>query len=280
MNLNELKQEIPFQWRVQGKLKGGAMVNILAYITARDAEELLDKVVGPAKWKDEYKEIDRKLFCGVSILCDNEWVTKWDCGSESNVEKEKGQVSDAFKRACVKWGIGRFLYNKDPIRLPSKDGKSAVDNQGNRIWDLTKHCNGMSGAKVLIKKPRIYHPAINPDCSDSEYRNQLSQLALTLHKQLGHKDNITFTDNDSTEEIELLVIDYKDELNEKVSIEYTTDQLTMNKNVKSVKALTEFHKILQKKGYDTKSALKLLTIKKKELEAKNTEADKILEGSK
>lgn len=44
------------------------------------------------------------------------------CGAETNVEKEKGEASDSFKRACFCWGIGRelytapFLWVKDPER--------------------------------------------------------------------------------------------------------------------------------------------------------------------
>ena len=33
-----------------------------------------------------------------------------DVGTESYTEKEKGQASDSFKRACVSLGIGRELY--------------------------------------------------------------------------------------------------------------------------------------------------------------------------
>jgi hypothetical protein len=40
-------------------------------------------------------------------------VSKMDCGTESNVEKQKGEASDAFKRAAVQFGIGRDLYNLD-----------------------------------------------------------------------------------------------------------------------------------------------------------------------
>jgi hypothetical protein len=38
------------------------------------------------------------------------WIMKEDVGVESKTEKEKGQASDAFKRACFNWGIGRELY--------------------------------------------------------------------------------------------------------------------------------------------------------------------------
>ena len=73
---------------------------------------LLDEVVGATNWKREHELINGNLFCTVSIWDDEkkEWVSKQDVGVESNTEKEKGQASDAFKRACVNWGIGRELY--------------------------------------------------------------------------------------------------------------------------------------------------------------------------
>jgi hypothetical protein len=62
-------------------------------------------------------------MCKVGILVDGHWVWKSDTGSESNVEKDKGHASDAFKRACVAWGIGRFLYRLDIQQIPTKEYK-------------------------------------------------------------------------------------------------------------------------------------------------------------
>ncbi len=52
------------------------------------------------------------LYCTISIWDDDkkQWVSKMDVGTESYTEKEKGQASDSFKRACVSLGIGRELY--------------------------------------------------------------------------------------------------------------------------------------------------------------------------
>ncbi len=47
--------------------------------------------------------------------------------SNDNVEEEttsKGETSDAFKRACVQWGIGRFLYEKDIIWISNEEYQS------------------------------------------------------------------------------------------------------------------------------------------------------------
>lgn len=87
-------------------------VSLLMYKDARVDMRLLDEVVGVMNWKREHEVINGNLYCTVSIWDEakKEWVSKQDVGVESNTEKEKGQASDAFKRACFNWGIGRELY--------------------------------------------------------------------------------------------------------------------------------------------------------------------------
>lgn len=85
--------------------------SLLMYKNARVDMTLLDEVVGAQNWERRHELINGNLFCTVSVRDDNgQWVAKQDVGTESNTEKEKGQASDAFKRACVNWGIGRELY--------------------------------------------------------------------------------------------------------------------------------------------------------------------------
>ncbi len=87
------------------------------------------------------------LIAGIGIKTGEHWVWKWDTGSESNMEAEKGHMSDAFKRAAVKWGVGRFLYDlpiqyvkADTIKT-SSNFPNPVDDNGQRIYDLTKYIN-------------------------------------------------------------------------------------------------------------------------------------------
>lgn len=147
MDLTKLKKEIPHKWRVQMFSKNKPSAQCVAYIDARDVMDTLDKVVGAENWQDDYKLIDGKLLAGIGIKCGNEWIWKWDTGTESNMEKEKGQMSDAFKRAGVKWGIGRFLYDLPIQYLPANEKKTqsnfpyVVDEQGKQVWDITKHIN-------------------------------------------------------------------------------------------------------------------------------------------
>lgn len=97
-------------WRVgsttQDKSKGMA----LAYLDARDVMERLDLVCGPAGWQCDYPHANGKTVCRIGIKAADEWIWKADGAGDTDVEAEKGALSDAFKRAAVRWGIGRYLY--------------------------------------------------------------------------------------------------------------------------------------------------------------------------
>jgi hypothetical protein len=85
---------------------------MLAYVDARYVQDRLDDVIGAENWSNSFEVIDNTLFCAITVVFpDGKVVTKTDCGTESNVEKEKGEASDAFKRAAVMLGIGRDLYD-------------------------------------------------------------------------------------------------------------------------------------------------------------------------
>lgn len=97
--------------------------SLLLYKDARCDMKILDETVGPENWKRSHELINGNLFCNVSLWDEGkkEWVTKQDVGTESYTEKEKGQASDAFKRACFNWGIGRELYTAPFIWIKSEN---------------------------------------------------------------------------------------------------------------------------------------------------------------
>ena len=65
---------------------------LLLYKNARVDMDLLDETVGAGNWQRDHKELKGNIYCGVSIWDETkkQWITKWDCGTESNTEKEKG----------------------------------------------------------------------------------------------------------------------------------------------------------------------------------------------
>lgn len=104
--------------------------SLLLYKDARCDMRILDETFGAMSWKRSHEIIDGNLYCTVSVLSDvGEWVSKQDVGVESFTEKEKGQASDSFKRACVNWGIGRELYTSPFIWVNHAD-KEAYQKNG------------------------------------------------------------------------------------------------------------------------------------------------------
>lgn len=114
-------------------------LTLLLYKDARCDMNILDEVVGPMGWKREHNMIGDRLYCTVSIQGDNgEWVSKQDVGTESYTEKEKGQASDSFKRACFNWGIGRELYTAPFIWVSSKDCSITKNGNSFKCFDKFK----------------------------------------------------------------------------------------------------------------------------------------------
>ena len=104
------------EWRIgrSGIKDGKIWATCLAYVTARAIMARLDEIVGPSGWKNEapreWSQGAPGVVMGLSIRLGNEWVTKWDGADQPDTEPVKGGFSNAFKRAAVLWGIGRYLY--------------------------------------------------------------------------------------------------------------------------------------------------------------------------
>ena len=78
--------------------------------------------------KEKHSEYKGNLYCAVGIKDEaGNWIWKEDCGTESYSDKEKGEASDSFKRACFNWGIGRELYTAPFIWIKAEDIKSKYD---------------------------------------------------------------------------------------------------------------------------------------------------------
>ncbi len=130
----ELKLNTPLNideidFRVQSINKGG-YATILAYKDARVDMNRLDAVYGVEYWQKKYDLIDGKLFCSIGIYNKviQQWIWKQDVGTESMAEKEKGEASDASKRACFNLGIGRELYDYPVIQIKLNANEFEVKN--------------------------------------------------------------------------------------------------------------------------------------------------------
>jgi hypothetical protein len=107
-------------------------LSLLLYKDARVDMKILDEVYGANNWQRKHEVIGNNLYCIVSIWDEDkkQWVSKMDVGTKSRTEMEKGESSDAFKRACVNWGIGRELYTAPFIWVGA--AKCSIQNKDNR----------------------------------------------------------------------------------------------------------------------------------------------------
>lgn len=148
MIISDLKKPFPptaISWRVGATNSDKSKGIALAYLTARDVMDRLDSVCGPENWQCEYPFPG---CCRVGIKCGDEWVWKANgvgdavirdgAKEEEQSMKEKGNYSDAFKRAAVLWGIGQYLYDLPNawVDLEQK-GRSQVITKEAKA-DLTK----------------------------------------------------------------------------------------------------------------------------------------------
>ncbi len=124
-------------WRIGSTTADKSKGMALAYLDARAVMDRLDEVCGVENWQCRYSHAGQKTVCDIGIAVratltkdeqfSIEWVWKADGAGDSDIEAEKGALSDAFKRAGVRWGIGRYLYDLDSpwVELEAK-GRSHV----------------------------------------------------------------------------------------------------------------------------------------------------------
>lgn len=205
-------------WRAQSMTGDGTKAMALAYIDARDVMDRLDEVVLPENWQDRYEFHGPRTICYLSIRIDGEWITKADGAGDSDVEAEKGAISDALKRAAVKWGIGRYLYSLDAPWVPceSKEGankklywkrwtadpwsfvkgapRASAAAMKRGLADVTKDlldCHNGADADRLAK---VWKAIMDRDGWSADYRNEVAKLFADRRKTLANGNGRTSDD--------------------------------------------------------------------------------------
>jgi hypothetical protein len=173
--------------------------SLLLYKTARVDRAILDEEFGQMSWQNDFKVVDGKMYGGIGVYSNDlsEWIWKWDCGTESNTEAEKGQASDCFKRAGFKWGIGVELYTAPFIFIQCETVKNGnryelvnkyvkyqvleigyadngdinklkiIDDKGNTVFEL---------GKKITQKKKEPETKINPDAEFYEIVKNIDNI--------------------------------------------------------------------------------------------------------
>ena len=172
--------------------------SILLYKNARCDMNILDETVGEMNWQRDHKEIKGNMYAGIGIwdTVKEIWVWKWDCGTESYTEGEKGEASDSFKRAGFNWGIGRELYTApfiwmkaDQINLADKNGKKTTYDSF-KVEDIEYKDGKISYLKVVDNKTKaIFLYGKSRALKDENINDLISEEEFQIITELIRKAN-------------------------------------------------------------------------------------------
>ena len=189
-------------WRLGQTNKAKTKAMMLVYIDARDVMDRLDEVFG-LDWQDEYKEVKGRIICTITV----NGVSKSDGAGDTDFEAEKGGLSDAFKRAAVKWGVGRYLYDarKYNTWIPYSDEKKYTLYEDNKE-QLDRVARLLSGWEMT--------PAEKAKATKEANKEKSSELNETAKKTLewlkGLKRELTVQENTKVEGLLLELGSYKE----------------------------------------------------------------------
>ena len=113
------------EWRVQSQTSTGKLI-VVPYINNRCVMHRFDAAFLPENWTSEFREISNGFICRLTVTINDREVYREDGASKTNIEPEKGGISDAMKRAAVQFGLGRCLYDYPRVMIEC-DGKFIPD---------------------------------------------------------------------------------------------------------------------------------------------------------
>lgn len=212
---------------------------ILLYKNARCDMNILDESVGPLNWQRDHKELKGNMYAGISIfdVTKGMWVTKWDCGTESFTEAEKGEASDSFKRAGFNWGIGRELYTAPFIWFKAEQLKNHAQDDRSGKWRCTDSFsveaveytgNKISYLKIVDNKSKeVYTWGRSRDLQPENVNDLINEEEYAMLEQLIKDANVN---------VDRLLLQYK------------VNSLMLLKKVQYTSLVNKLNKAIAEKG--------------------------------
>lgn len=162
-------------WRIGSTNKEKTKGLALAYLDARDVMERLDEVVGPENWQCRYPHANGKTCCEIGIYSERLCAMVWKANGagDTDVEGNKGAFSDAFKRAAVLWGIGRYLYDLGNtwVEVEAKGRSTVIKDSEKAKLNRALHNLGEAKKPAPPKEP-------DPFVEDDDTLTEKYQAAL------------------------------------------------------------------------------------------------------
>ena len=189
----------PNNTRVNIERNGQRVAGCMAHIDARQVMNRLDEAVGAGQWYDAYQPsaIAGGVECALTVM----GVTKTDVGTPSDQDPVKGAYSDALKRAAVKFGVGRHLYDIPTQWLPfdgwkitgqpevtgkqspQKKQPQPQQKQSQPQQEQTQATNGkQNGPRVTASMLRELH-ALGTSIHKKEWNTERAKMSAAFGKE-------------------------------------------------------------------------------------------------
>lgn len=184
--------------RVGQQTKDKSKYSVLLYKTARTDMDILDEVFGVDNWQVDYSMIGQMLFCTISVWSDVRgcWIRKSSNGTESNMEAEKGQASDAYKRAGFMVGIGRELYSAPRIWIDSSVSPYDLEvdqieyDESDKICTLVLSAKGKTVYQFRNGKGVTEKKKVEPQGVDHDALERIRDIVAKLEFEGKNLDDI------------------------------------------------------------------------------------------
>jgi hypothetical protein len=139
------------EWRIQSQTSTGKLI-VVPYINNRCVMTRFDAAFGADNWTSEFREIANGFLCRLTVSINDRQVYREDGASKTNIEPEKGGISDAMKRAAVQFGLGRCLYDYPRVFIEC-EGKFIPDWAYDKLDKLVTWINdGKCNRDTIILK--------------------------------------------------------------------------------------------------------------------------------
>lgn len=185
------------EWKPGSVTKDGKRALAMAYADIRAYQERLDEAFGVFGWQVRYQPWrDDRLIAIVSVHDPKSgaWVDKASTGEPDprNGSGNEGTTveAQAFKRACVMIGIGRYLYEFPATWADYDQGAKTFSGSGmntlnKRLWDHYNKVTGAREAPPVAPEP----PPVADDPPKQTARQQEADDDAKLRQMAGVQDN-------------------------------------------------------------------------------------------
>jgi hypothetical protein len=196
-------------WRIGSTNKDKTQGMALAYVDARAVMDRLDHVCGFDGWQCNYTPgVNGSIVCNLGIRTlrafpmppvtgaptHDQWVWKADGAGATDFEGEKGALSDAFKRAAVRHGIGRYLYDLKAPWVPIENGKFIPEAEKKKLMEVHDDFANKAGwgLRAGVQAYKLLNQAIKEFVTDAasaqEFREKnkgmIPQLPVAMRRHL------------------------------------------------------------------------------------------------